>query len=160
MLTDEQRAAVMAQMGNKGDNSDYDGAIRILAKALKEPNSAPMPDHRPELHHIEEAIREIKPIDIGEIGKALASLEAAIKTTNGKDAGMAMLSAGINGLIQAVSSLSIDVDISPIQSAIEENTAALREMTQAFLSPKRLVLDDNNRVIGTEAGRAKGRGLN
>jgi len=160
MLTDEQRQALINGMGDpKEEDGDINAAIRLVARALKEPEEEPEIDHRPELHHIEGAIRGIQPVDLTAAVEAIRALDKTLRDRGGLKM-LENIVEGLNGVSKAVVAMNASSDLSAVQKAIEENTEVMREMVQAISQPKRLVMDDNNRVIGMEVGRAKGRGLN
>jgi hypothetical protein len=149
MFTDEQREAIRAAM--LAEASAEPDPIPVVV--TNHPEEAPEPDLTPALAAIAQAVQGVS-------GEAIATaVNAAAKEI--KNANARNVTAAAQMIVDAIKAIpkaetGDAVDIAPITTAIDRNTAALERLAKVMATPKTLIFDemDPTKPVGVKMQRA------
>ena len=149
MFTDEQREAIRAAM--LAEASAEPEPVPVVV--TNHPEEAPEPDLTPALVAIAQAVQGVS-------GEAIATaVNAAAKEI--KNANARNVTAAAQMIVDAIKAIpkaeaGEAVDIAPITTAIDRNTAALERLAKVMATPKTLIFDemDPTKPVGVKMQRA------
>ena len=143
MFTEEQREAIRAMMLAEASAEPEPTPVMVM----NHPEERPEPDLTPALSAIASAVERVS-------GEAIANaVNAAAKEI--KNAHARNITAAAQMIVEAIAAIPKDekdeaVDIAPITTAIDRNTAALERLAKVMATPKTLIFDemDPTRPVG------------